>query len=108
MLTAKLHIFFEITAKSGDKCQKNALFGHLTVVFQTPIAFFGHLFLSFFLIFAKQINHEHIFSTMTEAYTEFLQIPLWVSLPLALVYVGLAGYIVYIIMLYHREFNDTR
>ena len=108
MLTAKLHIFFEITAKSGDKCQKKAFFGHLIVVLLTPCVFFGHPFPSFSLIFAKQINHEHIFSTMTEAYTEFLQLPLWVSLPLALVYVGLAGYIVYIIMLYHREFNDTR
>ena len=45
---------------------------------------------------------------MTEAYTEFLQLPLWVSLPLALVYVGLAGYIVYIIMLYRREYKNMR
>ena len=45
---------------------------------------------------------------MTEAFTEFLQLPLWVSVPLALVYVGLAGYIVYIVMLYRREYKNMR
>ena len=45
---------------------------------------------------------------MTESIHEFLQLPLWVSVPLALVYIGLAGYIVYIVMLYRREYNDTR
>ena len=45
---------------------------------------------------------------MTEAYTEFLKLPLWVSVPLALVYVGLVVYIVHIVVLYRREYKEMR
>ena len=44
---------------------------------------------------------------MTEAINEFLKLPLWVSIPLSAVYVGLVGYIFYILWLYRREYKTN-
>jgi hypothetical protein len=44
---------------------------------------------------------------MTEAINEFLKLPLWVSIPLSAVYVGLVGYIFYILWLYLREYETN-
>lgn len=41
---------------------------------------------------------------MTTSMHEFLSLPLWLSIPLAAIYIGLVGYVVYILWQYrHRD-----
>jgi hypothetical protein len=43
--------------------------------------------------------------TINATINEFLKLPLWVSIPLAMVYVGLVAYIFYVLWLYRREYK---
>jgi hypothetical protein len=42
-------------------------------------------------------------SIMNEAIDRFLEMPLWLSIPLTLIYLGVCGYFAYILFRYRRE-----
>ena len=40
---------------------------------------------------------------MTSSIQEFLALPLWLSIPLVAIYIGLVGHVVYILWQYRRK-----
>jgi hypothetical protein len=81
----------------GSNCEKTRVFLHQVHVFLHQVHVFLHLHIYVFIYFAR--NNL----IMNNSFQDFLSQPLWLTIPMVIVYLGLIAYIIYFVWTFRKR-----